>query len=1024
MLVQRYYEDLSVLHLNTMPNRAYYVPASVSMNTVGEKRMASDRFVLLNGQWKFHYYESIYDLKEAFYEDGFCTCGFDEIPVPSVWQNHGYDRHQYTNVNYPFPMDPPYIPQDNPCGAYVRTFEYHSDPEAPDAYLNFEGVDSCFYVWINGAFVGYSQVSHSTSEFDVTKYLREGANTLAVLVMKWCDGSYLEDQDKFRMSGIFRDVYLLLRPEQGIRDYFLKAVPANAYQDGIIDVDFTFMDQTVPVNCRLLDAEGNPVAEAAAEGDHVHLEIPGAHLWNAEEPYLYTIVYETAHEVITDHVGIREIHVEGNVVCINGQNVKFHGTNRHDSDPVTGFTISQEQIMKDLTLMKEHNINAIRTSHYPNAPHFYELYDAMGFYVIDEADNESHGTMMRYMEDSSWENASRHWNEPIADNPAFTEATVDRTRRCVERDKNRPSVVIWSMGNECAYGCTFEAALEWTKKFDDTRLTHYESALYTSDKRKYNFDNIDLFSRMYPSLEEIHQYEKEDGRKPFVMCEFCHAMGNGPGDLEDYFHVIQQYDGVCGGFIWEWCDHAIDMGKTVDGRKMYAYGGDHGEYPHDGNFCMDGLVYPDRRVHTGLLEFKNVYRPARVVSYDQKSGEVTLHNYMDFLNLKDYLTVSWEVLCDGVTVAKGCVEEPEVLDIPAHGEGSFRMPVEVPEKGKAALKVSYALRAARGVLPAGFLLGFDEVVLETEENVNQTAKAILADRTPQAAEDGCANAAPVIEEEDAFVIVSGAGWRYVYDKRTGLFDRMVYQNQELLEQPMNYNIWRAPTDNDRNIKKEWMNAQYDKALARAYETTVTVKDGSAVIESDLSVAAVYAQRILEIHAVWTIAGDGTLDVRLDVTRTPQFPFLPRFGLRLFLPKSMQKVTYCGIGPNESYRDKRRSGYHGVFCTDVAGLYEDYIRPQENGAHDDCDYVILENDHLSLTAAGAKTFAFQALEYTQEELTRKAHNYELEKSPYTVLCLDYRQSGIGSNSCGPVLREEYRLDEEKFTFEIRIRPETK
>ena len=492
-------------------------------------------------------------------------------------------------------------------------------------------------------------------------------------------------------------------------------------------------------------------------------------------------------------------------------------------------------------------------------------------------------------------------------------------------------------------------------------------------------------------------------------------MGNGPGDLEDYFHLIQQYDGVCGGYIWEWCDHAIDMGKTIDGRKMYAYGGDHGEYPHDGNFCMDGLVYPDRRVHTGLLEFKNVYRPARVVSYNQESGELVLHNYMDFLNLKDYLTISYEVLCDGIVIAEGAVENQALLDIPAHGEGTMTLPVDVPEKGKAALKISYALKDARGVLPAGFALGFDEVALETAENENQKVKALLADGTAPA---------PKAEEEDASVIVSGNNWRYVYNKRTGLFAQMVYENQNLLEQPMEFNIWRAPTDNDRNIKREWMRAQYDRTFDRAYNTTVTEKDGCIVIESNLSVAAIYAQRILEIHAVWTVSGDGAVDVHLDVTRTPNFPFLPRFGLRLFLPKSMQKVTYCGIGPNESYKDKRRSGYHGLFHTDVPGLHEDYIRPQENGAHDDCDYVILENDHLSLAAAGAKTFAFQASEYTQEELTRKAHNYELEKSPYTVLCLDYCQSGIGSNSCGPELREEYRLNEENFTFAIRLKPEAK
>ena len=1091
MLVPKYYEDLKTLHLNTMPNRAYYIPAPVSMDTAGEKRSCSDRFVLLNGNWKFRYYESIYDLKEEFFEEKFPAADFGEIPVPGVWQNYGYDRHQYSNIRYPFPLDPPYVPHDNPCGAYIHRFDYEQREEAPEAYLNFEGVDSCFYVWLNGVFIGYSQVSHCTSEFRVTDHLRDGENVLAVLVMKWCDGSYLESQDKFRMSGIFRDVYLLLRPKQGIFDYFVKAVPkvkktlstpdeaaaekaVRTVEKGVvnesaedhekcrigqIDITFKFFDKTIPVTCRLLDVDGYLVAEQATEDGCLHMEVEHPHLWNAEDPYLYTMIYETAcgasKEVITDHIGFREIHVEGNVLYINGQKMKFHGVNRHDSDPVSGFVISEEQIMKDLCLMKEHNINAIRTSHYPNAPHFYALYDRLGFYVIDEADNESHGTSARYMEAEDWDTQSLRWNEMIADNPDFTEATVDRAQRCVERDKNRPSVVIWSMGNECAYGCTFEAALAWTKQFDDTRLTHYESARYVSGIRKYDYDNLDLYSRMYPSLAEMKQYLDEDGRKPYILCEYCHAMGNGPGDLEDYFRFMEQYDGICGGFVWEWCDHAIDRGTTSDGRKIYAYGGDSGEFPHDGNFCMDGLVYPDRRVHTGLLEYKNVYRPARVVSYDQNTGELCLHNYMDFTNLKDYLSLSWKLLCDGVPIKEGRIDNTRTekvgagtcldLDILPHSEGRLYLPVEVPERGKVTLLLSYHLSekaaARQEILPAGYCLGFDEIRLETAEDVNQTALALQKSHPD----------VPVaVKEDDKNVILRGADWRYVYDKRIGTFSEMIYHNQTLLEKPMEYNIWRAPTDNDRNIKKQWIRAGYDRTVSRAYETNVyregqsadgagqenaAFPAGTVMLESKLSLSAIYLQRILNIRAMWMIYPDGHLDVRLDVTRTPEFPFLPRFGLRLFLPKSMTAVTYCGIGPNESYADKRQSGWHGRFETSVRALHEDYIRPQENGAHDDCDYVIVENDTLSLAAvskAGGNenassgnlfardTFSFQISEYTQEELTAKAHNYQLEKSPYTVLCLDYAQSGVGSNSCGPELLEKYRLDAEHFVFELGLR----
>lgn len=1021
MLIPKYFENLNTLHVNTMPNRAYYVPASVSMDTAGEKRKNSDRFVLLNGDWKFRYYESVYDLKEKFYEEDYAAKGFGEIPVPGVWQNEGYDLHQYSNIRYPFPMDPPYVPYENPCGAYIHRFYYEKDENAPEAFLNFEGVDSCFYVWVNGDFVGYSQVSHSTSEFRVTENLRDGENVLAVLVLKWCDGSYMESQDKFRMSGIFRDVYILRRPEQGIFDYFVKAMP-----EGKIDVRFKFFDKNVPVTCRLLDAGGNLVSEALAKEDHIHMEIAQPHLWNAEQPYLYTMIYETPQEVITDFVGFREIHTEGNVLYINGQKVKFHGVNRHDSDPVTGFVICEEQMRKDLILMKEHNVNAIRTSHYPNAPHFYALYDQLGFYIIDEADNESHGTSARYMEAEDWDTQSKYWNEVIADNPYFTEATVDRVQRCVERDKNRPSVVIWSMGNECAYGCTFEAALAWTKQFDDTRLTHYESARYVSDNRKYDYDNLDLYSRMYPSLEEMREYLIEDARKPYILCEYCHAMGNGPGDLEEYFALMEEYDGACGGFVWEWCDHAIEKGRTADGRKIYAYGGDHGEFPHDGNFCMDGLVYPDRTVHTGLLEFKNIYRPVRVQSYNQKTGELCLHNYMDFTNVKEALSLEWKLLCDGVPVEEGVIEQEQLPDIPPHEQGKLTVPIKVPQKGKATLLLYYYRRKDTAkdngcvdVLPKDFCFGFDEIMLESEENINQTAKRLLQIH-PMSDKQGEWSIG--VQEEELSIIIEGKDWRYVYDKKTGLFAQMVYKNQNLLEKPMEYNIWRAPTDNDRNIKKEWIRAGYDRTVSRAYETTVsrrTTKDGIE-IESRLSIAAIYLQRIANISAKWIVYPDGNLDMSLDVTRTAEFPFLPRFGLRLFLPKTMEKVIYCGIGPEESYADKHHASWYGQFVTTVTDLHEDYIRPQENGAHAACDYVIVEKETLAFAAVGTTPFSFGASHYSQEELASKDHNYELEPSPYTIVCLDYAQSGVGSNSCGPELLPQYRLDMPQFVFSLGLR----
>lgn len=1015
MIVPKHYENLKVLHENTMPNRAYYIPASERMDSVVENREASDRLLLLNGNWKFRYFDSIYDLQDAFYAEDYDTESFDEIPVPSCWQNYGYDHHQYTNVRYPFPMDPPYVPHENPCGAYVHHFTYEKNEKAPKAYLNFEGVDSCFYVWLNGQYVGYSQVSHSTSEFDVTETVREGENTLAVLVLKWCDGSYMEDQDKFRMSGIFRDVYILKRPTQGIFDYFVTtSIQENSAQ---VQVAITYFDEKLPVKLSLYNAEGMLVTAAEGAETSATLEVEAPVLWNAEAPYLYTLVLECAGEVITERVGIREIYIRDGIVYVNGVKIKFHGTNRHDSDPVTGFTISMEQIKTDLRLMKEHNMNCIRTSHYPNRPQFYQLCDEYGFMVIDEADNESHGTEEVYMADDDWEKRVAVWNAPLADNAEYTESTVDRTQRCVQRDKNRPSVVIWSMGNECAYGCTFEAALKWTKEFDPTRLTHFESCQYVPKGRKYDYSNIDLYSQMYAPMDAIHQYFAKSPDKPFIQCEYAHAMGNGPGDLEDYFQVAQQYEGYCGGFVWEWCDHGIYKGMAENGKKKYAYGGDHQEYPHDGNFCMDGLVYPDRTPHTGLLEFKNVHRPARVVSFEQEKKQIVLHNYMDFVNLKDYLTIAYEVNCDGVIVGAGSVDSAEMPDIPAHGEGSISLEYDVPKQGKCYLKVMYLLQKATAVLPEGYGLGFDEVKMETEDGRNQENVRLLEKKTAKAG-------VIKVTEDDRYLYVENEKFRYVYNKLNGLWSELNYGERSLLERPMEINIWRAPTDNDRNIKKEWMRANYDKTVTRAYETAYAVSEEGATIHTTLSVSAIYTQRILNIDAVWNVKNDGRVDVKLCVKRGKEFLTLPRFGLRLFLPGEMKQVAYYGLGPVESYCDKRRASYHDLFYSDVEELHEDYIRPQENGSHDECDFVKVSDETLSLAAAGEQTFSFNASVYTQEELTEKAHNYELTASPYTVLCLDYRQNGIGSNSCGPQLLKKYQLDEEEFTFAVSLIPEEK
>lgn len=1013
MIIPRYYEDLHMLHENTMPDRAYYIPASARMDTLVEHREQSDRIQLLNGDWQFRYYESVYDLGEPFYELGFDAVGFQAVPVPGVWQNYGCDGHQYTNFRYPFPVDPPYVPQDNPCGAYLHTFQYHREEAAPRAFLEFEGVDSCFYVWLNGAYVGYSQVSHALSEFEVTERLREGENTLAVLVLKWCDGSYLEDQDKFRMSGIFRDVYLMRRPSQCIYDYFIRTkLEENLAR---VTIQTRYLDRTIPVKASVYDAEGNPVTDFVYQGDTA-FTIEGPHLWNSEEPYLYTLVLETEGEVITEQLGLREISIEGNVVKMNGRPVKFRGVNRHDSDPVTGPVISVAQMKRDLELMKQHNFNAIRTSHYPNQPMFYQMCDRYGFFVIDEADNESHGPwMLCYSHDTDQERASR-WNELISDNPEFDEATLDRTKKLVERDKNRPCVVIWSMGNECGYGCTFEKALAWTKQYDPSRLTHYESAFHRGRRRKYDYSNLDLYSRMYPSFQEVRDYAESGPDKPFIMCEYSHSMGNGAGDYEDYFQLIRQYDCVCGGFIWEWCDHAIYGGQAENGKPIYLYGGDHGEYPQDGNFCMDGLVYPDRRPHTGLLEYKNVHRPVRVVSYDQQTGALRLENQMNYRSMGEYLTLSYEVSADGQVRSAGTIEE--LPPIPAHGTGTVVLPVQAPARGRAYLKVYYHLREADALRPQGQLLGFDEIPLENADCRNQTS--LGWQQASEAARQGLPRLQ--VAESDRELTVTGSGFTYVYSKLTGMFRQLTVDGQPFLDRPMEVNLWRAPTDNDCNIKAEWKKAMYDRASSRAYTTNYTLTASQLEIHSSMSMLAVTVQRMMTMDTVWRIGNDGQISVRMEVTRNMEFPELPRFGLRLFLPQGLDQVTYFGLGPEESYPDKCRAASHGTYTARVADLHEDYLRPQENGSHWDCDYVMVAGAGSRLLAYGETAFSFNASPYTQEELTEKGHSFQLVPCGSTVLNLDYRQDGIGSNSCGPRPQEKYRLDEEQFTFALCLKPE--
>ena len=990
--------------------------------------------MLSNCDWHFAWYPSIHDLKDLFYLPDYKPGKhWKKEKVPFCWQMRGYDSPQYTNIRYPFPFDPPYVPQDNPCGAYLHHFEWHRNQEAPCAFLNFEGVDSCFYVWLNGAYVGYSQVSHHTAEFDVTDLLQEGDNLLAVLVLKWCDGSYLEDQDKFRFSGIFRDVYILSRPVNRIENYVIETDFTEDFKRADLKIQYAFHGDSIPIRLTLITPGGmETIYQESFVPDNsgsVSIIVENPVLWSAEAPNLYTLIMETDNEVITEKVGFRKVEVRDLILTLNGSPITFRGVNRHESDPVTGPVCNIDQAYRDLHMIKAHNFNAVRASHYPNAPWFYQLCDELGFYVIDEADNESHGTGPLYFREDDYSERMRKAHVRIADNPEFIEPTLDRIRSMVIRNRNRPCILVWSMGNECGYGCTFEKALHWTKETDPSRLTHYESAFYLSRDREFDTSDIDLVGRMYPAFSEITDYLDNAPKKPLLLVEYCHSMGNSPGDLREYLNLIEQYPALCGGFVWEWCDHAIYKGKAKNGKAMYWYGGDHGELQHDGNFCLDGLAYPDRTPHTGLMEYKNVHRPLRA-SYDFDRKALIIENHMDFTDPGGIISAAWVLTLDGTRIDGGIIEGLKSGSLPSiapHDKAEIPLSFMIPDKGRCFLTITYTLQTEWCDLPAGHELGFDEIRIPTPEPRAIAAANILSSSDT--------NRRMCVRDDGRFLLFEGEDFTYKLDTLSGLFTSIMLQSHELLNQPIDFNLWRAPTDNDMPLVDQWKLERLDHTVTRAYEVALAdfpdTNKGSTnlpvTVNIRQAVAAMSVQPILRIINTVTVFPDGRILFDIQSDKDPEIETLPRIGLRLFLKKSMNQVCYYGMGPGETYIDKHHSGHHGCFKGTAASMHEDYICPQENGSHYDCDYVYIKGRKMSLAAACAdkdpdQTFSFNVSVFTQEELENKSHNYELEPCNSTVLCIDHQLAGIGSKSCGPDLLPEYCVCSENYHFSFILKPE--
>ena len=981
-----YHEDLQQLHINTLERHCYFIPFGTEQNPFGD-RESSERFELLNGEWDFRYYDSIIDIEEDF-----VSLPFDKkLTVPSNWQLHGYDTAQYTNLCYPIPYDPPYVPDDIPTGVYRRSYTY--TPDGMDRILVFEGVDSCLYLYINGEFAGYSQISHCTSEFDITPFLRNGENTITVAVLKWCDGTYLEDQDKFRLSGIFRDVYVLSRPRRRLIDYTVKTV--LSHDNSSAELVFTAFG--CDAEAELTDASGNIIAHFSAQKDTpVSVPVSAPVLWSAEQPCLYSLTISAGEELIGEKVGFRSICTENGVVKINGRAVKFKGVNRHDSYPDTGYYASLEQMRKDLELMKRHNVNAVRTSHYPNSPMFYKLCDEYGLYVIDEADLESHGCVLVY-HDFKWSDGQGYNGIAlIARDERFKKAITDRAEALVKRDINRPCVVMWSLGNESGYGANLLAAGELVKSLDDTRLLHYESVHKLDDTPD---DILDVVSRMYSSSEDMRKFlENNEETRPFMLCEYSHAMGNGPGDLEDYHDIFYSNERFCGGFVWEWSDHAVILGKTDDGRMKYGYGGDSGEKHNDGNFCMDALTYPDRTPHTGLLELKQVYRPIRAEKGE--NDRFIFNSFLEFANAGDILDCKYEITDHSGLLSAG------------------RLEFSVEPMGSTEISISDTAAFSDRETYIRFIFTAKNDTLYCKKGEEVCFDQIKLSDAPSPEQETESSSPVTLDDQPLYTTVTVGDITYHFNKRLSAFDSICISGKELLDRPLSFNFFRAPVDNDV-MKDDWYSAHLHDFTVKNYGVSSSKTAHGAEISLRQSFVWSIHQPFAYMDVTYLISSEG-LDIKCKAEFSNKVTFLPRFGIRLFTPKSFDRVEYYGYGPYESYADKHQASYIGKFSAYIHDMHEDYIRPQENGSHCGCKSLTVTDGETNISFTSPEPFSFNASEYTQEELAGKRHNFELEKYGSSVICVDGMMAGVGSNSCGPALAEKYRLPLPDISAQLHIK----
>lgn len=1031
---RRDWENPRVLSRNRERAHATLIPFADEDSARAGEREASPFFRLLNGPWRFFYGAAPWLAPEGFFAENFDDAAWATLTVPGVWQMQGYDQPHYTNRAFPFPKDPPFVPDENPVGFYRRTFEIPEPWREREILLTFEGVASAFYVWVNGVSVGFSKGSHNPAEFNITAAVRPGRNQLTVQVFKWSDASYMEDQDMWRLNGIFRDVHLVAAPAVHLRDARVRTFFEADYLDARLEITAWLRNYSPGqragawLDCKLLDPAGKLVLEKqeqvssaiAAQGEQAVTfteKVKAPAKWTAETPALYTLVLAllspdgSVTEVVALRIGFRQVEIRDQQLLINGVAVKLRGVNRHEFDPDTGYAVSLESMRRDIVLMKQHNINTVRTSHYPDDPRWYDLCDEYGLYLIDEADQESHGF---------------GYDGPDVPSrvPEWQEAFVDRAERLVERDKNHASVIIWSLGNETGYGPAHDAMAAWIRAADPTRPIHYERAGAAPV--------VDIVSVMYPRVAALAAEGAAADSRPFFVCEYAHAMGNSPGNLKAYWDTIYAHKRLLGACVWEWRDHGIRQ-RTVDGVSWFAYGGDFGDEPNDGNYCADGLIAPDSVPHPGLIELKQVYAPVLVQAVDLQQGRVKIVNRHHFSSL-NCLQARWQVRQDDRVLQEGILE---TLEIPPGGTKEVTIPFRQKASEPGAeywLNISFSLAADALWANAGFEIAAQQFQLPLKTPPSPVVKR-------------SAMPALQVEQKRDELLVRAGDCTFVFDRHQGSMQRWTIAGRTLIQSGPRINLWRAPTDNDggmvRHVRRyggeiicdrglsydvviasKWREVGYDRLLART-ESLSFDQPAPAVfqVKARLVLAAKALAPVFACEQTWLVFGSGDLVIRTDLRPLQaDLPDLPRFGLQLVLPADFDQMRWYGRGPHENYDDRKESALVGLYGGSVQDQYVPYLRPQENGNKTEVRWVTLTDAKGSgLLASGMPLLNISAHHYSTEDLTWVLHAHELRRRQAIYLNLDYRQGGLGNNSCGPRTLPEYCLMPGAMSFTVRLKP---